>query len=112
MAIIQTSGLITHIRGSIAGTTFQKGSAGLIARKKPTQVRSATTNQNAQRVLIARLNVEWENFNDLQRSIWSSFANYINGIGKTNRQNFQDKQAKHNSLQLTHGCCCMVNLYL
>ena len=94
MAIIQTSALITHIKGSIAGTTFQRGQAGLIARKKPIQVRSATSMQNVQRLIIARLNNEWLNLNDLQRATWASFANYINGIGKTNRQNFSGQTGK------------------
>lgn len=87
MAIIQTSGLITHIKGSIGGTTFQRGSAGLIARNKPKQVKSATTNQNAQRVIIATLNSNWSNLTDAQRQTWSQFAIFINGAGKTNRQN-------------------------
>jgi hypothetical protein len=94
MAIIQTSGLITHIKGSIAGTTFQTGQAGLIARKKPSQVRSATSAQNNQRVIIASLNNYWENLTDLQRSTWSQFANYINGTGKTNRQNNSGQTGK------------------
>ena len=87
MAIVQTSGIITHIKGSVAGSTFQRSAAGLTMRKKPIPVGRGTNAQFAQRNIIALLNYYWSNITDAQRQVWSSFAVYTNGVGKTNKQN-------------------------
>lgn len=87
MAIIITSGLISHIKGSVAGSTFQRSASGLTMRKKPVPVGRGTNAQNNQRNIVAQLNVAWNQLTDAQRLLWASFSNYTNGIGKTNRQN-------------------------
>ncbi len=87
MAIIVTSGLVSHIRGSVAGSTFQRSASGLTMRKKPLPVGRGTNSQLNQRNIVAQLNVAWNQLNDGERLQWSSFSNYTNGIGKTNKQN-------------------------
>lgn len=87
MAIIQTSGLISHIKGSMAGSTFQRSASGLTMRKKPIPVGKGTNQQLAQRNIIAQVNYEWNQLTPAQRTLWASFSNYTNGIGKTNKQN-------------------------
>lgn len=86
MAIIQTSALVSHIRGSIAGNTFQNSASGLTVRKKPLPVGKGSNPQALQRNNIARLTFLWENATPEERQQWSSFAVYTNGVGKTNRQ--------------------------
>ena len=87
MAIIITSGLISHIKGSVAGSTFQRSASGLTMRKKPIPVGRGTNAQSNQRNIVAQLNVSWNSLTDAQRLLWASFSDYTNGIGKTNRQN-------------------------
>jgi len=87
MAIVTLSGLVSHIKGSIAGSTFQRSASGLTMRKKPIPVGRGTNAQINQRNIIAQLNFAWNNLTNAQRLSWASFSNYTNGIGKTNRQN-------------------------
>ncbi len=84
MAIIKTSGLINDIKGSINGTTFQRSAAGLTMRSKPVSVGRGSNAQLNIRNLNAQLNYYWSNLTDSQRAVWASFANFTNGIGKTN----------------------------
>lgn len=84
MAIITTSGLITNIRGSIGGTTFQRSGGGLSARNKPISVGRGTTAQLTVRHINAQLNFSWTNLLQSQRDVWSSFAVFNNGQGITN----------------------------
>lgn len=87
MAIVVTSGLISHIKGSVSGSTFQRSASGLTMRKKPLPVGKGTNSQLGQRNIIAQLNYQWNQLTDAQRLQWASFSNYTNGIGKTNKQN-------------------------
>ncbi len=86
MAIITTSGLISNIRGSIAGSTFQRSASGLTMRKKPLPIGRGSNAQNNQRTIIAQLNVEWNNLDNNVRTFWRSFSDYTNGVGFTNRR--------------------------
>lgn len=85
MAIVTTSGLITDIRGSVAGTTFQQSGAGLTMRKKPFPVGKGTNAQSRVRALQADLNRYWLALTDSQRLVWASFSDYVNGVGKSSR---------------------------
>lgn len=86
MASIKTSGLISDIRGSINGSTFQRSASGLTMRNKPRSVGNGTQPQNLIRQYNAQLNFAWENLTDSQRKTWASFSVFTNGQGKTNRQ--------------------------
>jgi hypothetical protein len=45
MAIIQLGALVSDIRWSIAGNTFQRSASGLTCRKKPIQRKSGSNSQ-------------------------------------------------------------------
>lgn len=86
MAIIKLSGLVSDIRGSIGGNTFQRSAGGLVCRVKPRPVGRGTNNQFNQRNIVSQLNYYWNSLTDTQRSMWSSFAQYTNGVNRTNNQ--------------------------
>ena len=87
MATVVLSALVSHIKGSLGGSTFQRSASGLTMRNKPIPVGRGTNAQFAQRNIIAQLNYAWNNLNDTVRAAWSSYAVYANGSGKTNKQN-------------------------
>lgn len=87
MAIIRTSGIVNDIKGSINGSTFQRSAAGLTMRSKPSNVGRGSNAQLNVRNINGQLNFAWSNLTDAQRTQWSSFANFTNGIGKTNQRN-------------------------
>lgn len=95
MAIITTSALVSNISGSINGSTFQRGNGGLIMRNKPSVIGSKTLNQNPQRLNLAYLTTVWEGFTDAQRKTWQDYANFINGVGITNRNNRSGSSGKN-----------------
>lgn len=86
MANVKLSGLISDIRGSIAGATFQRSGSGLTMRKKPHPLKAKTNAQTQVRILQSRLNFEWLQLTDAQRNTWQSFADFTNGYGKTSKQ--------------------------
>jgi hypothetical protein len=86
MAIIQLSGLVSDIRGSIGGNTYQRSAGGMVVRSKPKPVGRGTNSQFNQRNIISQLNFLWNSLTDTQRSQWSSFAQYTNGVNRTNNQ--------------------------
>jgi len=94
MAIVQTGAVVTHIKGSVAGNTFQRSAAGLTIRSKPKPVGQGSNAQQSQRNIIAKLNWYWTNLTDANRQQWSSFAVYTNGVGKTNKQNLSANTGK------------------
>jgi hypothetical protein len=83
MAIIKTSGLISDIRGSINGSTFQRSASGLVMRSKPVSVGRGTNSQNNIRNINSQLNFAWQNLSQAQRDLWSSYATFLNGSGVT-----------------------------
>lgn len=87
MAQVKLSGLISDIKGSIGGTTFQRSGSGLTMRKKPLPLKAKTNAQTQVRILQSRLNFEWLELTDQQRDTWQSFADFTNGYGLSNRQN-------------------------
>lgn len=87
MAQVKLSGLVTSIKGSIGGTTFQSSGAGLTARNKPLPLKSKSNAQTTVRVLQAQLNTAWGDLTDAQRQTWASFSEFTNGSGKTHKRN-------------------------
>jgi hypothetical protein len=81
MAIIKTSGLISDIRGSINGSTFQRSASGLVMRSKPVSVGRGTNSQNNIRNINSQLNFAWQNLSQAQRDLWGSYAIFLNGPG-------------------------------
>lgn len=87
MAQVKLSGLVTSIKGSVGGTTFQSSGAGLTARNKPLPLKSKSNAQTTVRVLQAQLNTAWGDLTDAQRQTWASFSEFTNGSGKTHKRN-------------------------
>ena len=86
MATVKLGALVTHIKGSVSGTTFQSSATGLTMRNKPINVGAGTHAQSHVRNINAILNNYWTNLTDAQRSVWASFSNYTNGVGTTNQR--------------------------
>lgn len=78
MANIQTGSLVTNISGSIGGTTFQRGTHGLIARNKSYPPNFNTPDQNYCRALLVQLQTEWQKLSDTQRVTWQAWAKFQN----------------------------------
>lgn len=87
MAIVSLSGLISDIRGSVSGSTFQQSGAGLTMRKKPLPIGQSTNRQYLIRARQGQLNRAWLTLSDEQRLAWTAFSNYVNGIGKSSKGN-------------------------
>lgn len=74
MALVQLSGLLTSLNGSIGGTTFQNTAAGLIARNKPMGRKSATPKQSLARQFPNSWTQSWRDLTIAQKLAWAAFA--------------------------------------
>jgi hypothetical protein len=74
MARIVYSALVTHINGSIAGTTFQRNAYGFTVKKKPTQVQPTTALQQVYKTNLQRLSGFWQGMSLTIRNSWDSYA--------------------------------------
>jgi hypothetical protein len=74
MAIIQLGELVSNIKGSIAGTTYQKNGAGLIMRRRSNPARTSTTAQQTVHQTHQRRLSEWQNLSLSDRISWNQFA--------------------------------------
>ena len=86
MALVKLSGVISDIRGGIAGTIFSKTSAGLVMKTLTSPVNKNSLTQNIQRGIINDLQQQWKLLTDEQRSCWVLYTklfpikqNNING---------------------------------
>ncbi len=104
MAVIKLSGLVSDIKGSVNGTTFQKGNGGLIMRSKPSSVGAGTNSQFNIRNINAQLNFAWQNLTDAQRTVWASFATFTNGAGITNQRNTSANTGKTQFFAVNFWC--------
>ena len=104
MAVVKLSGLVNDIRGSVNGTTFQKGNGGLIMRSKPSSVGAGTNSQLNIRNINAQLNYAWQNLTDAQRTVWASFATFTNGAGITNQSKTSANTGKTQFFAVNFWC--------
>ena len=84
MARIIYSGIVTEIRGSVGGTTFQKNKYGFKVKNKPNMVKPATHNQDLQKRYLLELVQTWQAMTNTQRSDWSSYASTYPQYSKNN----------------------------
>lgn len=75
MAVIQYSGLITQIRGKLAGTVFSKFAGGYNMYRKPQPRKVGSDNQQASRVFWAAFAGVWRTLTEMQRQDWRFVAN-------------------------------------
>jgi len=78
MARILTGSIVSDIRGSIGGTTFQRSTHGLIAKNKTSAVNFNTSQQASVRNLLTQLQFAWQNLSSSQRIQWQTWADYQN----------------------------------
>lgn len=76
MARIQTSSLISDIRGSVGGVTFQMSSHGLIAAKRKQPTTPVSFLNTYRNLVLSRLNITWSLLSEAQRESWTTFASY------------------------------------
>jgi hypothetical protein len=87
MALIQLGGGVTDIRGSIGGTTYSRGPAGNIARRRVKPVNPSSSRQCSRRNTFDQLSHEWvRNLTEDERTAWRYYAsntNFVNALGAT-----------------------------
>jgi hypothetical protein len=76
MAIIQTSGLISSIRGKVAGAVFQLSRSGNILRSLTIPVNRRTLSQNKTRTNTFNILQKWTGLTADQRAIWNAYIQY------------------------------------
>lgn len=74
MAKVSYGGLITNLRGSIGGLTFQQTRAGNIVRLKPMPTVSTTIKQNNQNTVLADLQIKWASLSYNTKNAWDNYA--------------------------------------
>jgi len=86
MARIIFGPLVTSVKGSIGGVTFQGNTSGQIIRRRPQLSKSSTVKQTASHVSLSSFLYEWQNITEAQRDEWNDFATAwtkINKFGQT-----------------------------
>jgi len=76
MARIKTSALISDIRGSIGGTTFQQSRGGLVMKNKPYGRHGNTVKRSIETNIMHALQHAWMSLSDTARNTWNIFADY------------------------------------
>lgn len=78
MARAKLGSLITDLSGSIGSTTFQNSNAGTVIRNKPCFAGNFSTRRNAVRHINILIHKAWSGFSVSDRTLWQTFANFIN----------------------------------
>lgn len=73
--LLQLGPLASAVAGSIGGTTFQRHTAGTIARSKPLPTLVRTSWSSTRRQFLATLAGRWRGLTDIQRALWLQQAN-------------------------------------
>lgn len=76
MARIRLGVLVSDIRGSIQGSTFQRTNSGLVLKSIGKKVNRLTDSSLVVRSIMNNAQIEWLNIGNDNRDIWKSFANY------------------------------------
>lgn len=74
MARVQYSGVVSSMKGSIAGTTFQSNKAASIARKKPRVPGVGSALQTPQKSVFSSLLAGWQSLTLTQQQAWNAYA--------------------------------------
>ena len=84
MARITYSGLVTNIRGSIGGTTFQNNAYGFTVKNKANMVKPNTVNQNLAKLVFSVATKAWGQLTESDRANWNSWAATYPQFAKNN----------------------------
>jgi hypothetical protein len=74
MALVQLSGIISDIKGSIGGTTFSTTRAGITAKKRLVGKRLPNTKQAGALNTSVATTVAWNNLTSLQKNAFNDYA--------------------------------------
>lgn len=74
MASVKYSGLITELKGSVGGSTFQSSKSGFSVRNKPNPRNRRTSRQSVNRISVATLSQVWRNLSESGRLAWETAA--------------------------------------
>jgi hypothetical protein len=78
MGLIKTSSIVSNIKGSIGGVTFQGSPYGIQVHQKKIGCNFNSQSQNEIRSKIAQLQVMWQGLGDAQRKAWQQWALFQN----------------------------------
>ncbi len=81
MARIIYGSIITDIKGSIGGITFQKNGSGTIARLKPRKTKTNTQKQRDQQPRLKEVQRNWNELSLTNKILWNDFASTNKKIG-------------------------------
>lgn len=76
MANIKLGAIISDIKGSIGGSTFQRSQGGLTLKGKSTQSKTSTMNQQFIQANIARLTQVWKTLSFADQQSWGAAAQF------------------------------------
>jgi hypothetical protein len=87
MALVTYGALVTELKGSIGGTTFQKNKAGNTARSRAYVPCNASQLQSNQQALLLQLIALWPTLSVANKTSWNTLAtNYLHyddwGVGR------------------------------
>lgn len=74
MARIKFTALVESIRGTIAGTTFQRNAYGYTAKSKPNMVNPNTASQTLRKQYFQQAQQRWLSLSAANRAAWNTYA--------------------------------------
>lgn len=74
MAKVEYGDIITELRGSIGGITFQQNRSGKIARLRPSTLKNSTVLQNEKQTAFSSLQNSWSALSSANKALWNTFA--------------------------------------
>jgi len=74
MARILYSGIVSEIRGSIAGTTFQQNASGKVVKARSNQQFSSSSLQSSCQNKLSAIVMKWRSLTVTQRTDWQGMA--------------------------------------
>lgn len=74
MARVKFGSIVTEIRGSVGGTTFQVNKYGFTAKNKSVNVRPNTVKQSGVKSIFSFSVKAWRNLTETARGNWNTFA--------------------------------------
>lgn len=74
MALVEYGSIITDIRGSIGGLTFQHTKSGKIARLKPSPFKHQNQSQQDKHKIVTSAVAQWHDLTLSEKLSWNAYA--------------------------------------
>ena len=84
MARIKFSAFVSEIRGTVAGTTFQKNKYGYTVKNRPNMVRPRSSRQFINQIDFTWAQRQWALLTETNRAAWNSWAEEFPQYAKNN----------------------------